>query len=58
MKLLCAFNLKTLFDRFRWYVNPIRAEFEHVKKYCKNDSSQPLSEFLTKWLPDTVWVPF
>ena len=32
MQLLCAFNLKAIFDRFRWDVNPIRAKFDHVKK--------------------------
>ena len=32
MQLLCALKLKAVFDRFRWDVNPIRAEFEHVKK--------------------------
>ena len=32
MQLLCTFNLKAIFDRFRWDVNPIRAEFQHVRK--------------------------
>ena len=32
MQVLCAFNLKAIFDRFRWDVNPICAEFDHVRK--------------------------